>query len=254
MKNNEVVFLDFSHIYSEGTKEWVQEAKRLDLSDINGTTMYCTKEAEEEIRRRLEETGPEGIHFLDNGNYHYVTKFFVEKIKQPFSLVLFDHHSDMQQPMIHDLTSCGSWAGELLQKNQFLKQLILIGPSRQSLKKIPKERMEKLVCISMQEIEAEDMEEEIQKIRQDLPVYISIDKDVLDRYSARTNWSQGTMSVATLERMLKEVFLCQQVIGVDICGECDLSEPFGELVEDERINRTTNRLLYEFLQAQFSKQ
>ena len=36
---------------------------------------------------------------------------FVDKIKKPFSLVLFDHHTDMLQPMIHDLTSCGSWAG-----------------------------------------------------------------------------------------------------------------------------------------------
>ena len=251
MKNNEVVFLDFSHIYSEGTKEWVQEAKRLDLSDINGTTMYCTREAEEEIRRRLEETGPEGIHFLDNGNYHYVTKFFVEKIKQPFSLVLFDHHSDMQQPMIHDLTSCGSWAGELLQKNQFLKQLILIGPSRQSLKKIPKERMEKLVCISMQEIEAEDMEEEIQKIRQDLPVYISIDKDVLGRDVSRTDWDQGNMSFSELEAILRALYSLCEVSGVDICGGMTAGK--GGTAEDFAVNTALDsrilRLLEELQEA-----
>ena len=37
-----------------------------------------------------------GIHFLDSGNYHYVTGIMTEQIKQGFSLILFDHHTDMQ--------------------------------------------------------------------------------------------------------------------------------------------------------------
>lgn len=254
MKKNDLVILDFSHVYPQDMGRQIREVQRIDLSDIAGTNMYCAKEAEQEIRRRLINLGPEGIHFLDNGNYHYVTKLFVEKIHHPFSLVLFDHHSDMQQPMIHDLLSCGSWAGELLRGNPWLQQLILVGPGVQSGKDIPRDLWEKVVFISMQEIEEDDMEEEIKKIRLDLPAYISIDKDVLDRYSARTNWNQGTMSFETLERLLTDVFVSQHVIGVDICGECDLSEPFGELVEDERINNSTNRLLYQFLASHLAQE
>lgn len=248
------VVLDFSHVYPENVEEQFENIKRMDMSDICGADMYCTKEAEEEIRNRLRPFGPEGIHFLDNGNYHYVTKLFAEKIKVPFSLVLFDHHSDMQQPMIHELTSCGSWAGEMLLENPYLEQLILIGPNEKSIEEISPECKKKLVCISMQEIENETIEKELPRIRMELPAYISIDKDVLDRYGARTNWNQGSMSVTTLRRMLSDVFMHQKVIGVDICGECSLSEPVYQLIKDKKVNRATNELLYHFLSSYFSEE
>ena len=247
------LILDFSHVYPENIETRMENFRRIDCSDIEGTNMYCTEEAEKELRNRLSRVSPEGIHFLDNGNYHYMTKLFTEKIKDPFSLVLFDHHSDMQQPMIHELTSCGSWAGEILRENPYLEQLILIGPNESSIRKIPSEFKKKLVCISMQQIEAETTEKEFPKIRMDLPAYISIDKDVLNRYGARTNWSQGNMSVDTLKRMLIDVFMHQNVIGVDICGECSLSEPLWQLEEDEKINSVTNTILYQFLLPYFSE-
>lgn len=80
-----------------------------------------------------------------------------------------------------------------------------------------------------------------------LPAYISIDKDVLDRYWARTNWDQGNMSIKTLEKILQDIFKHQNVIGVDICGECDLHESYWQLKEDEKINHMTNDILYHFL-------
>lgn len=245
------LILDFSHIYPEDARKENKDFKRIDMSDISGTDMYCSQEAEKEIKKRLEPFGPEGIHFLDSGNYHYVTKFFGQKINVPFSLVLFDHHSDMQQPMIHQLTGCGSWAGEMLDENHNLKQLILVGPGRECIGDIPRELKEKLVCISIQDIEEHKAEEELSKIRVDLPAYISIDKDVLDRYGARTNWNQGSMSVETLEKLLSRVFMRQHVIGVDICGECSPAEPLGQLMEDEKVNGITNKILIHFLSPYF---
>lgn len=241
------LLLDFSHTYPEGIEKQEKDLKRIDLSDIPGTDMYCSAEAEQEIRKRLSAYGPHGIHFLDNGNYHYMTKLFTEKIQEPFSLVLFDHHSDMQQPLIHELTSCGSWAGEMLRENPYLGQLISIGPDQKAIREISPELKKKSVCISINEIEEKSAGEEMKKIDLSLPVYISIDKDVLDRYNARTNWDQGNMSVSTLEKLLSEVFARQTVIGVDICGECSLREPLQELLEDTKINRVTNQILYHFL-------
>lgn len=243
----ENLLLDFSHTYPQGIEKNIENLKRIDLSDLTGTTMYCSPESKQEIEKRLAHYGPHGIHFLDNGNYHYMTKIFTEKIHYPFSLVLFDHHNDMHQPLIHDLTSCGSWAAEMLQENTYLKQLILIGPSPKTIKEIPEDFQKKLVCISINEIEEDSAQKEIQKIDMSVPAYISIDKDVLDRYWARTNWNQGHMSIRTLEMLLKEVFQNQEVIGVDICGECNLQEPLNQLVEDQKINHTTNDILYHFL-------
>lgn len=140
------LILDFSHIYPEGIEADSKEVCRMNMSDIEGTNLYCSKEAEEEIRKRLKEKGPHGIHFIDNGNYHYMTKFFVEKIRRPFSLILFDYHSDMQEPMMKELTSCGSWVREIMEKNHYLEQIILIGPDQKSIDEIEPSLKEKLIC------------------------------------------------------------------------------------------------------------
>ena len=239
------LLLDFSHIYPMHIENDDNHLIRNNLSDIEGTNMYCSNEDMLEIQRRLNNYGPEGIHFLDNGNYHYMTKVFVDKIKKPFSLVLFDHHTDMLQPMIHDLTSCGSWAGELLHENAYLKQLILIGPSQQNIES--NDVASKVIYISVNEQEEDVAHLQIKKVDLTLPAYISIDKDVLDRYWARTNWDQGNMSIKTLEKILQDIFKHQNVIGVDICGECDLHESYWQLKEDEKINHMTNDILYHFL-------
>lgn len=251
MKVTQNLILDFSHIYPQDIEKQVRNLKRIDLSDIAGTDMYCTKEAEEEIRRRLASYGPHGIHFLDNGNYHYVTKIFAQKIAFPFSLVLYDHHSDMQTSLISEMTSCGNWAAELLRSHASLRQLILVGPEQKSMEEIPPAFKGKLVCISMEEIDEHMVNQKLSEIQMKLPVYISIDKDVLDRNGARTNWNQGSMSLRILEKLLLQVFEHQNVIGVDICGECSPMEPMQELLKDEKINMMTNDALYSFLSGLF---
>lgn len=78
------LILDFFHVYPEDIELQSKGLRRIDLSGIRGTDMYCTEEAEKEICRRLEPYGPCGIHFLDSGNYHYVTKFFTQMITEPW--------------------------------------------------------------------------------------------------------------------------------------------------------------------------
>ena len=58
---------------------------------------YCTPEAEAEMKTRIKDLEFSGIHFLDSGNYHYLSKFWIEKIEKPFSPLVFDHHTDMQE-------------------------------------------------------------------------------------------------------------------------------------------------------------
>ena len=189
-----------------------------------------------------------GIHFLDSGNYHYMTKYFAEKIKKPFSLVMFDFHNDMQIPMIHDLTSCGGWARDVLMEMDNLRQLIIIGPDQKTLDEIDVKRREKLVCISLQELEEKRAGEKMEEIRMDVPFYISIDKDVLDKTYAVTNWNQGKMSLTTLERLLHLFFVKGEVIGVDICGEYSAAGgSMPEYVHAERVNTKTDRELYNYI-------
>lgn len=254
LKMNQNILLDFSHIYPTDVEKGETGLRRVDLSDIEGTNMYCSREAAEEIKKRLKDTGPEGIHFLDNGNYHYVTLFFAEKIQTPFSLVLFDHHTDMQKPLVPQLLSCGSWARELMDHHASIEQLILIGPERKTLETIEPQLRERIICVSIEEIIQGKAEQDLARIKASVPVYISIDKDVLSPRYARTNWNQGEMTMKVLERLLLEIFKHQKVIGADICGECSPLEPLEKLIQDEQINRETNEGLYHFLERLFGKE
>ena len=93
-----VTVMSFSGVYKE--QEFYQSKridKRVEAEQVEETNCYCTEEAEEKIKKLIESYSEKGIHFLDSGNYHYVTKFWMEKLTKPFALVLFDQHTDMQR-------------------------------------------------------------------------------------------------------------------------------------------------------------
>ena len=73
----------------------------LDCTQIAGTDCYCDDEAVKAIRGQIADAGitdARGIHFIDGGNYHYMSKIWTDMVQEPFSLVVFDHHPDMQAP------------------------------------------------------------------------------------------------------------------------------------------------------------
>ena len=52
----------------------------IDCRDIAGTDCYCDDIAKQMISDRLEDHGMEGVHFLDSGNYHYLSLLFMNEI------------------------------------------------------------------------------------------------------------------------------------------------------------------------------
>ena len=100
-------------------------------------------------------------------------------------------------------------------------------------------------------LDEEDID--VEKIDLSVPVYISIDKDVLDESISETNWSQGHMKLGTLEHMLGIIIRNQKVLGIDICGECDTNMPLPEYMEDEEKNGELNKELYNFLLKRLKK-
>ena len=255
MTTNHLI-LDFSHVYCDENIPKNDKVHWLDCSDITECDLYCSKRAEEEIRARIAPYGIHGIHFLDSGNYHYVTGIMTALIKQKFSLILLDHHTDMQKPMIEQMTSCGDWAGKVLKTNPWLQQLILIGPQESDILQVYREKeglvsdaelQEKLITFSEEEIQSVEDENKISRIKRNLPVYISIDKDILDEEYSETNWSQGKMSLPVLERLLMPFLTSGNILGIDICGECQQGIPLPQYLEAEKINGETNKELFDFL-------
>lgn len=82
--------------------------------------IYIVPNVQKKSERELRPYGIHGIHFWDSGNYHYVTGIMTTLIKQKISLILLDHHTDMQKPMIEQMTSWGDWAGKVLKTNPWL--------------------------------------------------------------------------------------------------------------------------------------
>lgn len=256
MKNRNMIF-DFTQCYpkrKEPGLEWY------DCSAIGGSRLYCSREAEEKIKALIAPVGVSGIHFIDSGDYHYISKFMTDFIREPFTLVLIDHHTDMQDASLGgDLLSCGNWAKKVLEENPYLQKLILIGQDKKALGRLQSKveniqrntiaykNAKKLLEISYEELKTGSGQEKINALPNKFPIYISIDKDVLDQKYAVTNWDQGQMSLGMLERILRSLVTEFDVIGVDICGMYPEENSLPEYLRAERVNIRSDEELYRFL-------
>ena len=232
----EILVADFSGVYeAEGFLRFLQEqdlpVRHVELGETEGTMCYCDGAAEAEIRRRIAPVADAGIRWIDSGDYHYMTKILAGFQQEPFVLVLVDNHPDDQEPAFGGVLSCGSWVKELRESQPMLKEVWTLGPDHR--------------------IRGPEVDRELEEGIDDLlaavegkRVYLSIDKDVLGREWSRTDWSQGTYSLAELKGWL-DGLLRLDVVAVDICGE--LSPEKGATPEDLRVNCETNIELQEFI-------
>ena len=276
---NENLILDFTHVYCDEYIKDIDRFRYMDCSDIEETDMYCSKEAYKRIWEKIKPYGIQGIHYIDSGNYHYITKIITDHITEPFGLVMYDHHTDMQIPMVPEMMSCGDWAGQALSQNKNLRQLVIVGPPEsdieQTLESYSGSQSGRLLTFSAEDLHGDLLENKLKLIRTDLPLYISIDKDVLGTEYTETNWSQGDMSIDGLERLLG-VFLGGQgeeknsdacrnderyagdirhsrILGIDICGEIQTDIPVPEYLEAEEKNEKVNIELFRFISEHVKK-
>lgn len=209
----------------------------LDFTTLSGTTGFCDDAAADEIRRRIADFPARGIHFLDNGNFHYLTRFWCEKISEDFALVVYDHHVDLRKPVFPGLMSCGSWIRDVLLRNSHCRAVLIIGPECAQADIIERELQSlvaedqplrasapvRVCCFTEDDIldgrAARELPHLLDALH--LPVYISIDKDVLSRKVLRTNWDQGIMTEAEFRHELDRFTMGPDIhiLGVDICGE-----------------------------------
>ena len=275
----ENLILDFTHVYCDEYIKDIDRFRYIDCSDIEETDMYCSKEANKRIWEKIKPYGIQGIHYIDSGNYHYISKIITDHIDEPFGLVMYDHHTDMQIPMVPGMMSCGDWAGQALSQNKNLRQLVMVGsPEKdidQTLESHNGSQSGRLLIFSAEDLHGGLLENKLKLIRTDLPLYISIDKDVLGTEDCETNWSQGDMSIDGLERLLG-VFLGGQgeernydacrnderyagdirhsrILGIDICGEIQTDIPVPEYLEAEEKNEKVNIELFRFISEHVKK-
>lgn len=215
-----VNILDFDHVYKTQDFFYKIDYEWINLSDIKNTSRYCELQSLIAIKRRLKKRQNKGLAFIGNGNYHYISYLFLLEIQNPFTLVLFDHHTDMIRPICDTLISCGSWVLKAIGKISELKKVVIIGVRQDLVEIIPLYLNEKVFCFSKECLwEDKRIKEDIlsQIITQN--VYISIDKDVLDETEVLVNWDQGSMKLKQLIDLICYIAKYKKIYGIDICGE-----------------------------------
>ncbi len=239
--------MNFSGIYKQQqfwqTGEIQRNISWVEVQELPGSNCYCDGDAMEILRQKLEEFDADGIHFIDSGNYHYMSRIWLEKLNTPFRLVVFDNHTDMQPPAFGGLLSCGGWVAASLEELPLLKEVLLVGPDQEAFDQAEPVLREKVRFLSREKLGEMTLEEKVsffEELTAELPTYLSVDKDVLCPEEASTTWSQGEMTLEELCQFVKILLEKQDILGMDVCGECD-----PDACEGDYLNDLANRKLLE---------
>ena len=239
--------MNFSGIYKRQqfwqTGEIQRNISWVEVQELPGSNCYCDGDAMETLRQKLEEFDADGIHFIDSGNYHYMSRIWLEKLNTPFRLVVFDNHTDMQPPAFGGLLSCGGWVAASLEELPLLKEVLLVGPDQEAFDQTEPVLREKVRFLSREKLGEMTLEEKVsffEELTAELPTYLSVDKDVLCPEEASTTWSQGEMTLEELCQFVKVLLEKQDILGMDVCGECD-----SDACEGDHLNDLANRKLLE---------
>lgn len=243
---------DFSGVYRESEYSFPRGTVFHDMRGISGTSCYCDKEATRRIidaagyegeNIPLRKEGVTGVNFIDAGDYHYMTHLLMQRIREPFSLILMDNHPDMQTPAFgREILSCGGWVRNSLEDNPLLRDVLIVGidPS------LAEETSGFGTRVTVVTGDNDGLKDILSSwlLQHNETIYISIDKDVLSRNYASTDWSHGTMTMEDLTDAIRIIGWwkngggARRVTGIDICGELPAGK--GGTNRDFAINAAAN--------------
>jgi arginase family enzyme len=231
--------LNFDSVYENQPFLRSKEAQWIDLQSIPNTNLFCEKPTLQQIASAIEPHLHHKINLIGSGNYHYVTYLFLSKIKNPFTLILFDHHTDTLKSPSVDLISCGSWVLEALNRLPNLKRVLIVGVSSDGEHHVPAS-VEGSVSLYTKHSLRLNFNGALKRILKDIPteeVYLSIDKDVLDTREAMTAWDHGSMQIRQVLHMIKVIIQSNYIHGIDICGEYPITPSNAFEKETKQANR-----------------
>ncbi len=286
----EITVQDFTGVYAEqpfmqglrNAAKTSKEVRWLDCTKIVGTDCYCDDDAIKEINELIdnaescnrtesksiiEKSGNSAnvpaIHFFDNGNYHYMSKLWTDRVQEPFTLIVFDHHPDMQPPRFGGILSCGGWVKEVLENNKFVQSIIIIGVKEELVETACEELsqsgesniLDKVTFIRESELNTlspqTTLSSFVYRLSSPHSLYFSIDKDALAPAYAATNWDQGSLTLDALKEYISTLAANHKILGIDICGERAQNfegDANHTVQEADSLNNSLNRELVEFLQ------
>ena len=225
------------------------DAIRIDARDWHDRLRFaCSASQLRAFGERLETRfpTPHGTVFFGSGDFHHLSLPLIARLatERRMRVLVFDNHPDnMRFPFgVH----CGSWvsavaalpnvarvdvagitSGDIAAAHAWENRLMPLYRDRLRFWSIGVDtRWSRRIGLgdafrnfdaapAMMDALLEDLAVD------DTPVYLSIDKDVLDPSEARSNWDQGCLHVADLQAAI--IALRDRLIGSDINGEVSLA-------------------------------
>ena len=245
---------------------------KIDFTTLEGVNGYCDDKAKAYILDIVKNNNS-SLAFLGNGNFHYMSYLLLHKVNQDFSLLVLDHHPDMQPSFFEELLSCGCWIKHALDNLSYLKEAMVLGVKQQLLEElIQTEGFEFLgrqqgiyryqkngksvICVEEQFFVERSKENikwcgQLQKLLKEglsYPVYVSVDKDVLAESDCVTNWDAGSMTLDTMMKVLHLTTQEHKIFAMDVCGEWDglestITETPAQIIKK---NNRCNQMLAEW--------
>ena len=202
--------------------------REIDLRGMSGIRYLCPIERLEILDARIP-YHKRAITFLGSGDFHYVTYILLRRIDEPFNLLLLDNHLDIKETF-NGFISCGSWLKNAFDI-EYLRYIFYIGSGIT-------DGYDRIIRVSS------NLEQLSLAVRTGIPLYISIDKDVLSTSSVETNWDQGYLDIDELLKILSSI-PTSIIIGIDVCGE-PRPNPFDPIIKkNEEVNLKIISLFYE---------
>ncbi len=237
--------------------------RTIDISNIPGTNCYCDTEAVCAARSLISDTYVSDIRLLGSGNYHYLSYFSLKRISEDFVLVHIDKHPDMQPPAFGDILSCGGWIADCLREIPQMKKVYMTGVDPGLLAEL--QPLDPRITVVPDELwqgvsstYAGSSPTPVYDIHnsplpmgdgllpghdKSVPIFISLDKDVLTPEFARCDWDQGRMNITELTSILSSLISDYIVLGIDICG----NKKNNPTNEDEAVNAMSDKAILEAL-------
>lgn len=198
--------------------------REVDLRNIDSVRYLCPIERLNDLETKIP-SYRRTITFIGSGDFHYITYLFLKRIDTQFNLLVIDRHIDAKETF-PGFISCGSWLNNA-SKLKSLKNIFYIGAEN-------KTNIDKIHKLSIDFWSFETL------YKNKNPIYLSIDKDVLDGSYFRSNWDQGNLKLEELLYILSSIPK-DKIIGVDICGE-PKANPFS--IDIRRSEEVNFRILY----------
>ncbi|MBQ0077520.1 MAG: hypothetical protein KBS55_02655 [Bacteroidales bacterium] len=211
----------------------------VDLTALEGASLYCSDDAAAAVRDAISALPARAVHWIDTGDYHYLSLFWLEKIDEPFTLVLFDNHPD-DQPTAFDpgALSCGSWVAAARSSLPLMKRDVWVRHAAD---------LEALLGNCLAGTAGGPCPEDDFETVAALPIYLSIDLDVLSPTEFSTDWDQGDMTFRELCSAISRLAARHRIIGIDVCG--GITESKGATGAQLARNAALREALLSFLGA-----